>query len=70
VRAAIHTGTADEREGDYFGPEVNRVARLLAIGHAGQVLLSGATAVEMKRQLVRAIERDETCDGDQASIAR
>ncbi len=24
---AIHTGTADERDGDYFGPTVNRVAR-------------------------------------------
>ncbi|MGR4065294.1 MAG: ATP-binding protein [Vulcanimicrobiaceae bacterium] len=44
VRAAIHTGTADERGGDYFGPAVNRVARLLAIGHGGQVLVSGVTA--------------------------
>jgi predicted ATPase/class 3 adenylate cyclase len=43
VRAAVHTGTADEREGDYFGPAVNRVARLLAIGHGGQVLVSGVT---------------------------
>jgi len=43
VRAAIHTGTADERDGDYFGPAVNRVARLLAIGHGGQVLVSGVT---------------------------
>ena len=44
VRAAIHTGTADERDGDYFGPAVNRVARLLAIGHGGQVLVSGVTS--------------------------
>ncbi|MGA8534541.1 MAG: adenylate/guanylate cyclase domain-containing protein [Candidatus Tumulicola sp.] len=43
VRAAVHTGTADEREGDYFGPALNRVARLLAIGHGGQVLVSGVT---------------------------
>ena len=43
MRAAIHTGTADERDGDYFGPAVNRVARLLAIGHGGQVLVSGVT---------------------------
>ncbi len=43
VRAAIHTGTADERDDDYFGPTVNRIARLVAIGHGGQVLLSGAT---------------------------
>jgi predicted ATPase/class 3 adenylate cyclase len=44
VRAAVHTGTADERDQDYFGPAVNRVARLLAIGHGGQVLLSGVTS--------------------------
>jgi predicted ATPase len=44
VRMAIHTGTAEERDGDYFGPTVNRVARLLAIGHGGQVLVSGAAA--------------------------
>ncbi len=42
VRMALHAGSADERDGDYFGPTVNRVARLLAIGHGGQVLLSGA----------------------------
>jgi predicted ATPase/class 3 adenylate cyclase len=44
VRAAIHTGTADEREDDYFGPTVNRVARLLSVTYGGQVLLSGVTA--------------------------
>lgn len=44
VRIALHTGAADERSGDYFGPAVNRVARLLAIGHGGQVLVSGVSA--------------------------
>jgi predicted ATPase/class 3 adenylate cyclase len=44
VRMALHLGTADERDGDYFGPAVNRVARLLAIGHGGQVLISGTAA--------------------------
>jgi len=48
VRAAVHTGTADERDGDYFGPAVNRVARLVAIGHGGQVLVSGV-ATELVR---------------------
>ncbi|MBI4280283.1 MAG: tetratricopeptide repeat protein [Armatimonadetes bacterium] len=43
VRMALHTGTAEVREGDYFGPTLNRVARLLAGGHGGQVLLSDAT---------------------------
>ena len=44
VRMAIHTGLADERGGDYFGPTVNRVARLLSIGSGGQILVSGAAA--------------------------
>ena len=50
VRMALHTGTADLRGGDYYGPEVNRCARLRAIGHPGQVLLSNATAA-----LVRSV---------------
>ena len=40
VRMAVHTGEAEERDGDYFGPSLNRTARLLAAGHGGQVLLS------------------------------
>jgi predicted ATPase/class 3 adenylate cyclase len=43
VRMALHTGTAEERDGDYFGPTLNRTARLLAAGHGGQVLLSHST---------------------------
>jgi predicted ATPase len=44
VRMGLHTGTADERDGDYFGPTVNRAARLMAAGHGGQILVSAATA--------------------------
>lgn len=43
VRAAIHSGIAHARDGDYFGPAVNKVARLLAIGHGGQTLLTAET---------------------------
>lgn len=49
VRMALHTGLAEERDGDYFGPSLNRVARLLAIGHGGQVLLS-LTSAELLRE--------------------
>lgn len=42
ARVALHVGVAEERDRDYFGPNVNRVARLLAAGHGGQVLLSAA----------------------------
>ncbi len=43
VRMGLHTGKADERGGDYFGPALNRTARLMSAGHGGQVLLSRAT---------------------------
>jgi predicted ATPase/class 3 adenylate cyclase len=44
IRVALHTGVADERDGDYFGPAVNRVARLLATSWGGQTVLSAAAA--------------------------
>ena len=44
VRMAIHSGDAEVRHDDYFGPSVNRVARVLAIGHGAQVLVSSAAA--------------------------
>jgi predicted ATPase/class 3 adenylate cyclase len=51
VRAALHTGAAEERGGDYFGPPLNRVARLLSAGHGGQVLLSLPTQELVRDQL-------------------
>lgn len=44
VRMALHTGACQEREDDYFGPTVNRAARLMGVANGGQVLASGATA--------------------------
>jgi predicted ATPase len=43
VRMGLNTGEAEWRDGDYFGTVVNRAARLMAIGHGGQVLCSAAT---------------------------
>jgi predicted ATPase/class 3 adenylate cyclase len=51
VRMALHIGAAEEREGDYFGPPVNRVARLLSAAHGGQVLLSLPTHEMVRDQL-------------------
>jgi predicted ATPase/class 3 adenylate cyclase len=48
VRMAIHAGTVESRDDDFFGPTLNRVARLLSIGHGGHVLLS-AVAAELAR---------------------
>lgn len=49
VRMALHCGEADERDNDYFGPTVNRVARLLATAHGGQVVISGEVAARLGR---------------------
>ncbi len=57
VRMALHTGTTDARDGDYFGPTVNRVARILSTGHGGQILASAITAELVRQHL-----------GEQASL--
>jgi predicted ATPase/class 3 adenylate cyclase/Tfp pilus assembly protein PilF len=51
VRMALHTGAAEERDGDYFGPPLNRVARLLSAAYGGQVLLSQTTQELVHDQL-------------------
>lgn len=51
VRMAVHTGVAEFRENDYFGPTLNRAARLLAAGHGGQTLLSFASGELARDQL-------------------
>jgi predicted ATPase/class 3 adenylate cyclase len=44
VRMGVHTGEANERDGDYLGPPLNRAARLMAAAHGGQTVISDATA--------------------------
>jgi class 3 adenylate cyclase/tetratricopeptide (TPR) repeat protein len=51
TRVALHTGEAELRDGDYFGPALNRAARLRSLGRGGQILLSRATAELVADQL-------------------
>jgi class 3 adenylate cyclase len=44
VRMGIHTGEAISRDEDFFGVTLNRCARVMDVGHGGQVLLSSAAA--------------------------
>jgi class 3 adenylate cyclase len=51
VRMGLHSGVCEERDGDYFGPAVNRTARLLAVARGGQVLLSATVAELLSDEL-------------------
>jgi class 3 adenylate cyclase len=42
VRMGVHVGEADERDGDFFGSEVSRTARVMGVAHGGQVVLRRA----------------------------
>lgn len=55
VRMALHSGEAEERDGDYFGRTLNRVARLLSAGHGGQTLFSRATAERTEAHLPEGV---------------
>ena len=48
VRMALHIGPAEKRNDDYFGLTLNRVDRLVHIGHGGQTLLSEAMAEQVR----------------------
>ena len=49
VRMGLHTGEAAERDGNYFGPSVNRAARLMSLAHGGQIVVSDTTEVLLRR---------------------
>ncbi len=55
VRMGLHTGESQERDGDYYGSEVNRAARVMGVAHGGQVLLSEATANLIRPTLLKDI---------------
>jgi predicted ATPase/class 3 adenylate cyclase len=72
VRMGIHTGAAEERDGDYYGPAVNRAARVAAAAHGGQILVShaseelgrdtlpsGATLIDLGEHRLRDLARAE-----------
>ena len=51
VRMALYTGDAERRGEDYFGPPLNRCARILSAAHGGQVLVSATTAAITRDRL-------------------
>ncbi|MBI2301309.1 MAG: tetratricopeptide repeat protein, partial [Armatimonadetes bacterium] len=55
VRMALYTGEAEAAGGDYFGPPVNRCARLLGVAHGEQIVLASGTAEAMEGRLPAGI---------------
>jgi predicted ATPase/class 3 adenylate cyclase len=43
LRIAIHTGDSEVRDSDYYGPAINRCARLRSVAWGGQILVSSTT---------------------------
>ncbi|HEX6711853.1 MAG TPA: BTAD domain-containing putative transcriptional regulator [Thermoleophilaceae bacterium] len=56
VRVALHTGEAHERAGDYFGPALNRAARLRGLAPGGATVMSQATAEIVRDRLPAGVE--------------
>jgi predicted ATPase/class 3 adenylate cyclase/Tfp pilus assembly protein PilF len=59
VRMGLHMGAADLRDNDYFGPALNRVARIQSLAYGAQVLISSAVFEVIKdplRQRVHLVD--------------
>jgi predicted ATPase/class 3 adenylate cyclase len=56
VRMGLHMGGAELRGGDYYGPAVNRAARVSGAAHGGQIVASAATADLVRDDLGETVE--------------
>ena len=48
LRCGLHCGYDERRDGDYFGTDVNRAARVMSVAHGGQILLSQAVRTRVE----------------------
>jgi predicted ATPase/serine/threonine protein kinase len=51
VRMALYSGPAETRANDFFGPTLNRVARLMSAASGGQILVSSTTKEQLSPEL-------------------
>lgn len=70
VRMAIHTGAVERRAGNYFGPPLNRAARLLSLASGDQVLCSKAAAEAVASDLPPALSLVDLGEHRLADLAR
>ena len=55
LRCGLHRGRDERRDGDFFGPAVNRAARIMSAANGGQMLLSHAVAESISGRLPSGI---------------
>jgi predicted ATPase/class 3 adenylate cyclase len=70
IRMGLHTGEADLRDGDYYGPAVNRAARIAAVAHGGQIICSRATEELLRDALANGVELRDLGDHQLRDLAR
>ena len=51
VRMGLHAGEATAREGDWFGSEVNRAARVMAVAHGGQIVCTAVVGEQVRERV-------------------
>jgi predicted ATPase/class 3 adenylate cyclase len=51
VRCGVHCGESEARDGDYFGPALNRAARVMGAAHGGQTLVTQAVYARVSASL-------------------
>ena len=56
VRMGLHTGEALVRDGTYVGIDVHRAARIAAVGHGGQILISEPSKALVEQNLPPDVE--------------
>jgi hypothetical protein len=66
----VHTGEAERRDGDYYGSEVNRAARLMGVAHGDQIVVSLATSALVRDGSVELIDLGEHRLRDLATLER
>ena len=51
VRCGVHCGESEARDGDFYGPALNRAARVMGAAHGGQTLITQAVAERVATRL-------------------
>lgn len=70
IRIGLHSGQAEERDGRYFGPVVNRAARIQSLAGPGHILVSEACHALVRGQLGDEISFRDLGEHDLKSFDR